>query len=437
MLTLALALMLNVSPLPEGDKVTGFTVSVERVSLTESAGASVTTDPMLAEVILTGLKLSTKAPRLCPTSERRGERLVLHCTTRRVFAQLAHDERGAFLDVREVLGVSWLDFALVPLNAWSLRSLSLPDACPGKLAAARGECALAEGDVDAARAAWMEGLDGPDVSLCHLRLGDLAIREGAVEAALTHYAKIPDAGLVGRLAQLRSCELLGTCLTIEASDRAADTRLLAADLAREVRLLTVRRELAAGRDVRAMQVLLTALETDGDACTSALSLCQKFVAAGLESRELEARVAALSSFLTDKVRRGPAEYALNQAASRAASEIGAPGFAASILSANTPHVPGAELSSHLLGIIKLYVAARDPVRATVVLEYAEGKLGSVTRKGEWTSARRQLGRRAMVRPVPERSTEALDALSAQVSLSTDLARAASLRSKASTAEKAP
>ncbi len=437
MLTLAFTMMLNVSPLLEEDKVTGFTVSVERVAVTESTGASVIADPMLAEVILTGLKLNAKAPRLCPTAERRGEQLVLHCTTRRLFAQLTHDEHGAFLDVREITGVSWLDIASVPMTAWSLRSLSLPDECPGKLAAARGECALAQGEVAAARAAWLEGLEGPDVSLCHLRLGDLAIREGAVEAALAHYAKVPEVGLVGRLAQLRSCELMGTCLTVAASDRAADTHMLGEDLAREVRLFTVRRELAAGRDVRAMQALLSAFEMDGDACSGALSLCQKFLAAGLQSHELEARIAALSAFLTDKVRQGPAGYALNQAASRAASEIGAPGFAATILSANTPHVPGAELSSHLLGIIELYVAARDPVRATVVLEYAESKLGKVTRKGGWSSARRQLGRRALARPSSERTTQSLEALSAQVSLSTDLARAASLRSKASTVEKAP
>ncbi len=437
MLTLAFTLLLNASPLAEPDQVTGFTVSMERVAVTETTGASVRADPMLGEVILTGLELTTKAPRLCPTRERRGEQLVLHCTTRRIVAQLAHDERGAFIDAREVMGVSWLDFALVPMTAWSLRSLSLPDVCPGKLAAARGECALAQGEIDAARAAWTEGLEGPDVSLCHLRLGDLAIREGAIEAALAHYAKVPEVGVVGRLAQLRSCELMGTCLTVAASDRAADTNLLSVEFAREVRLLQVRRELAAGRDVRAMQLLLAAFEVDADACAGALALCQKFIAAGLQSTELEARVAALSSFLTDKVRRGPAEYALNQAASRAASEIGAPGFAASILAANTPHVPGAELSSHLLGIIKLYVAARDPVRAAVVLEYAEGKLGSVTRNGEWSSARRQLGLRVRPRPSLDRTTEALDALIAQVSLSTDLARAASLRSKASTVEKAP
>lgn len=414
---------------------TGFTVSMERFAVDRVAsGATVVTDPLMGQVVLKGITFSGRAPRLCPTVERKGPLITLRCTSRRLWAELSQDEHGAFVDLRELTGVSWLDQpTLVPMKAWSLHSVLLPDTCPGTLAAARGECALARGELEVARAAWTEGLQGPDVSLCHLRLGDLAVHDADIETALAHYGKVPPVGPIGHMGLVRSCELMGTCLKEAASDEAASTDLLARDMSRELRLLTVRRELAAGRDARAMQTLQTALDQDPDACEGSLSLCQKLIAVGLQSDDTDARVAALASFLTDRARKGPAEYELNSAASQAARDLGAPAFAASILSANTPKVPASALAPHLLEIIRLYLAARDPVRAAVVLEYAEGKLGAVTQGEPWASARRQLHRRArpaVAAPSAQASAEALEALSTQVSLSTDLARAASLRSRA-------
>ena len=424
---------------------TGFTVSMERLAVSRvAASATVAIDPLMGRVELKGLSLTGKAPQLCPVVERAGETITLRCTSRRLWAELSHDAHGSFIDLRQLTGVSWLDQAeLVPMPAWSLRSVLLPDTCPGTLPAARGECALARGELEVAIAAWTEGLSGPDVSLCRLRLGDVALRAGDIEGALAQYTKVPEVGFVGRMAHARSCELMGSCVREADSDKAADTESLPADMARELRLRTARREMAAGRDGRAMLVLLTAMENDADACQGALPLCQKLLAVGLQSTDVEARVSALSAFLTDKARRGPGEYELHPAASQAAFDLGAPAFAASILSANTPKVPAPELSAHLLEIIRMYVAARDPVRATVVLEYAEGKLGAATHGGGWSSARRQLGRHSgttvAAPPSPERAAEALEALSTQVSLSTDLARAASLRSRAasSTPENAP
>lgn len=421
---------------------TGFTVSMERLAISQvAAGATVVTDPLMGQVVLKGLTLAGQAPRLCPIVERKAGTVTLRCTSRRLWAELSSDARGPFVDLRELTGVSWLDLAaLVPMHAWSLKSLLLPDTCPGTLAAARGECALGRGELEVARAAWTEGLTGPDGSLCHLRLGDLAMRESDLEGALAHYAKVPPVGIVGRLGQLRSCELMGTCLREAESIQAADTESLALDLSREVQLLAARRELAAGRDAQALQGLLATMERDGGACQGALPLCQKLIVVGLQSRDVEARVAALSAFLTEGTRQGPAAYELNHAASLAARDLGAPAFAASILSANTPKVPARELPQHLLEVVRLYLAARDPVRAAVVLEYAEGKLGPATQTAGWNTARRMLGRRAGSRiAAPSSSPEQLEALSSQVSLSTDLARAASLRSRAlaSTPENAP
>jgi hypothetical protein len=207
-----------------------------------------------------------------------------------------------------------------------------------------------------------------------------------------------------------------------------------AELARDQQLHTLRRDLFAGRDLEAMARLQALLEADATVCDGAIEFCQRLIEAGLDSRDVEARIAALSVFLTDKVRHGPHELVLNDQAAKTARELGAPGFAATILAANTPHVPRAELSEHLLNIVRLYVAARDPVRAAVVLEYAEGKLGAATRVGGWASARRQLGRASgttVAAPVsPVTDAAALDELSSQVSLSADLARAAAARTRA-------
>lgn len=434
MLTSALLTFIAVAP------PTGFTVSVERVAVTRTgASASIAVDPLTGTVTLEGLALTGPAPRLC-TVKRAEKNVTLHCRTRRLWAELQKDAKGSFIDLRELAGVSWLDLPLVPMKAFALRSLLLPDMCPGTLAASRGECALERGELELARTAWNECLTTPDQGICHLRLGDLALREGQLETALAHYAKPTPISPAGKLAKLRACELLGSCLTEADSLAAADVTTLGEDMAREVRLSSVRRELAMGRDERAMQWLLTALDRDADLCSGRVTLCQKLVTVGLSSDDAEARMAALSTFLQEKIRRGPSEYELNVVAAEAARDLGAPGFAATVLSANTPKVSKAELPSHLLRIVSLYLAAKDPVRAAVVLEYAESKLGGA-RTASWNQVRRQLGRAPVSRPTVAAPSLSLDVLSDDVALTTELARATALRSKAAepvvTLENAP
>jgi|APLak6261679142_1056127.scaffolds.fasta_scaffold00011_45 hypothetical protein len=430
MLMLAATLLAAVPP------PTGFSLSVDRVAVRATiAQPTVVVEPLTARVVLRGLVLTGKAPALCPVMEKRDGAVVLRCTTRRLWAELASDKRGAFVDLRELRGLSWLDRDThVPMHPWSLRAVGIPDVCPGTAAAARAECAFQRGDLEQATNGWVDALSGPDVTLARVRLGDLAVADGDLETALKHYSKATPIGPVGRLAQARSCELIGTCLSREESDRVANVEGMPAELARDQQLHTLRRDLFAGRDLEAMARLQALLEADATVCDGAIEFCQRLIEAGLDSRDVEARIAALSVFLTDKVRHGPHELVLNDQAAKTARELGAPGFAATILAANTPHVPRAELSEHLLNIVRLYVAARDPVRAAVVLEYAEGKLGAATRVGGWASARRQLGRASgttVAAPVsPVTDAAALDELSSQVSLSADLARAAAARTRA-------
>jgi hypothetical protein len=424
-----LATMLAMTPPP-----TGFTVTIDRIPVKRgTAPASVMSDPMTGTLVLRGVELEGKPPRLCPRVSHKNGALELKCDTRRIWAALGRDARGSYVDLRELRGLTWDDAASrVPMRAWSMRAVAIPDACPGTTAAARGECALGRDELTVARAAWTEALDGPDLGLAHLRLGDLAVRDGDIEAALKHYSSVSLSGVVGRIAMARGCELLGSCLSAPSSQRVANADGLPAELARELHFHTLRRELGAGRDAHAMTFLLARLEADSGFCQGALLFCQKMLQAGLESSDTEARIGALSAFLTDKARHGPLEDALNEAASKAAVELGAPSFAAAILAANTPRVPKGALSDHLLEIITLYLSARDSVRANVVLEYADAKLGAFTQSPAWRSVRQQLGRKPPppVAPSPAVDDAALEALSQDVSLSTDLARAAAVRSRA-------
>lgn len=417
---------------------TGFTVAVDRVAVRRvSPQVSVETETMTGRVVLRGLALAAKAPRLCPTVEKRKDgAVVLTCTSRRIWAGMGDDVRGSFIDLRQLTAISWAEpSAQLPMRPWPLKVSGIPDQCPGTNSAARAECAFDRGELEAAETGWKEALNGPDLSLAHLRLGDLALSRGDVEAALKHYAATSPTGPVGRLAQVRSCELIGSCLSVTESARMGNTDAMPPEIAREVVLHHIRRELVAGRDADAMTMLTAKLESDPLFCEGVtLPLCQRMIEGGLTSNDVEARISALSVFLSDKARRGPFELILNDEAATTARELGAPGFAASILASNTPRIPRAELSEHLLEIVRLYVAARDPVRAAVVLEYAEGKLGATTRAGGWVSVRRQLGGRSnttAVAPVVSATDDrALEELSSQVSLSTDLARAAAARSRA-------
>lgn len=418
---------------------TGFTASVERlpVRITNATKASAEVDAMLGQVVLTGVAVTGKT-RTCPTQKVVNGAIVLQCKSHKIWAQLEHDARGAFVDVRELTSINWTDRnAEIPMAAWSLKELSIPDACPGTGAAARAECAWIAGDLSAAKSAWDEALGGPDVGLARLRLGDLALRSGDVETAMKLYAAITTAGPVGRLAAVRACELIGTCFSVTESARVANEEGLALPFAREMALFTMRREVIAGRERAALTMLVSRLEKDAQLCESAIAFCQKLVQAGLESNDVETRIAALSAFLTDSLRRGPRETELSLAASQTAREMGAPGFAAAVLASNTPRIAPAQLSGHLLQVAQLYLAAGDRVRAGVILEYAEGKVGTATRTAAWNQIRRTLGRpldrtahAGPTAPSLAKDEAAFEALTSQVALTTDLARAAAARSRA-------
>jgi tetratricopeptide (TPR) repeat protein len=431
---LAMAVTLVVAGTPP----TGFTTAMERVGIARTQASSVTleVDALGARIVLIGTRPENLSPsELCPKVVAIKGGAELHCTTRRLWAAVNEDKRGAYLDLRQLRGMPWgAGPDSVPIRAWPISALRLPDTCPGEIPVVKAECALLKGEIDDAKKYYAEGLEGPDAPLARLRLGDFALAEGDVEKALALYARIQPTGLLGRMAQVRECELLGSCLTPSASKEVAATLGVPEPLKSELELYAIRRELVAGRVDAAMAQLAERIIEVPSLCRDATALCQRLVRAGLTHDDEQVRANALSAYLAEEVRRGPYEEDLARVAANTAEALGAPVFAATVLSSLTPRVPREELAAHLLRITQLYLAGGDRVRAEVVIDYAQQKLGAAETSGAaWRQSRAAMTRKTMSAPAPRVERHAdLTKLEADVGLSADLARAAALRSRAAT-----
>jgi len=90
--------------------------------------------------------------------------------------------------------------------------------------------------------------------------------------------------------------------------------------------------------------------------------------------------------------RGPLAVDLSQGAAAVALKMGAPGFAGNLLISAAREVPRERLSSHLLLAVEAFLRSGDVVRARVVAEYVEMRLGPKGRGGDrWRAALKVLG----------------------------------------------
>lgn len=441
MLAHLVALVMAVPP-------TGFTSSFERINLvrTSSKEPTVVVDALGASITLTEVRLAgALVSEICPKAEtRKGGSVVLSCVNRRMWAGLLEDKRGMYLDLRSLRGLPWDGETALPLHAWPMRALGIKDECPGRLDATQGECLLAEGKWDEAEVLFKRGRAGPDSNFCYLRLGDLAVRKGDPEAAVNLYAFVPPVGPIGRVARSRLCDLTGACMNEKSSAVAGDTFAIDEPMKTELEMMTWRREAFMGREGRIMAAFAQKLADDPTVCRDAVPMCQKMLMLGLQLHDDDARTAALQGWLNEYVRRGPYQLELALAAAHAAEDLGAPGFAANVLAATS--VPKAQLNPHLLRVAELYLHGRDFVRANVILEYAEQKLGKdLTSRAGWAGIRKRIN--AFAHPdlagaqAAEKKTQAaalsVSELENNVQLAAELARAASVRSRSMEPEHAP
>jgi hypothetical protein len=90
--------------------------------------------------------------------------------------------------------------------------------------------------------------------------------------------------------------------------------------------------------------------------------------------------------------KGPLAVDLSQGAAAVALKMGAPGFAGNLLVSAAREVPRERLSSHLLLAVEAFLSSGDVVRARVVAEYVETRLGPKGRGGDrWRAALKVLG----------------------------------------------
>lgn len=418
---------------------TGFTTAVERVALERtSPTVEASVDPLMRTIRLTGAKIAGRlSSQLCPSQQPARDGLTLRCATRRLWAGVAQDDKGLYLDVRALRGVTWKwEREGVPLQGWPMKALGIPEECPGVTDAVKAECALGQGNLFEAEQLFTAALNGPDAHLARMRLGDLSMQRGDAETAMSWYSKVVSAGPVTRIAQLRSCDLTGNCLM----QKPAELRGLSGVIEVEAVVHIVRQALALNQDRVAMQLLNDAIERKVPVCQSARAFCQKALEAAFSAQDDEATTLALATYAATGIGEGEGGIEVSEAAATAAEDAGAPGYAAAVLASLSGRMPREELDRHLQHVARLYLAARDPIRAQFIIEYAEQKLtASELRSKSWAQVRKSLTPKpAAAAPSKPRTTPIADRIpmmTTDVEISKELARAAQAR--ASAAEPSP
>ncbi len=367
-------------------------VQTERQVLGPAAKATLEVDAPSATLTVRHLPRPERAAaawrrsrsELCPKVRVERGALVFTCATRLLDATL-EEERGArVLLLRGLVGVPWAHRSpLVPLP---LAELGEGPPCPGQTPAARGECLLAAGELDEARAAFEEGaLAGS--GLAHLRLGDLAWEARQLPAAVDHYMKVPPRGPTARLAKARLCVLAGRCEPAPGGLAPFDSSGLSADVALDLRQQALRGHVFAG----ALNPALALISEARELCQRSSALCQSVLAQGLESPVPEARAQALALYLSGLRPAGGADaLELAHLAARASGALGAPAAGAQLLSSLLEEVPRPALDGHLLLTAQLYLDAKDPVRARVARDFAKAQPGGGVDLEAWRALDRRL-----------------------------------------------
>lgn len=370
----------------------------ERVALPR-APSSLTVDELSARIELTygaaarsvGAQLKARLGYLCPIATVEGPRVVLACRTQRLDARVRTEGGRSHLDVYEVRGVPHRT------EAQRLKFLYPPDLfllggpCPGTTPASRGECAFMAGDSKTAVAALEQALETPQRSYAALRLGDLAVERDDVPAALSWYRRAGTMGPYGRLAAVRMCEISGQCLD-QPKSGLFDETALPEPLRTEMLLRRARVAVFTDKRAEAIQAIARTMPPYGVAggCDKlGRSFCRRLVLYLVETADRASTLAAIELYVTLPGRtQGPLAARLARAVADKAMEIGAPAFGANVLASVAATLDPAEVPEHLLRTAELYVRAQDAIRARVIVEYAETRLGPrVLRQPRWMAVR--------------------------------------------------
>ena len=308
---------------------------------------------------------------LCPTLEELPGELRLHCTSRFIMAQLVEEGGRPVLEVRQTHALPWEGVDAPPLLPFDPAASGLGDPCPGSTASGRGECRLAQDDRAGARAAFGEVFEGTPRAHADLRLGDLAFAAGDLDGAIALWNEVTRPPYQ-RLAAARLCELSRSCLEEAHLDALYAGDGLPAPLARDLALRHARTLAFLGRPVEAVRIVLAASYA-GSACGAAPALCQRILNAALKDPGPDAaEVLAAWAELPERD-KSPDAWETDLLVAELSDRIGAPAYAASVLAASAGRVPPRALGEYLLRTAELYLEAKDPIRAGVILEFAKGR----------------------------------------------------------------
>ncbi|MGC4120520.1 MAG: hypothetical protein QM765_39260 [Myxococcales bacterium] len=302
--------------------------------------------------------------------------VVLRCESRRFEAKVAPGaKKGHFdLEVAELRGVpGGAGDEAVPSFYYLTPPSGRGGPCPAKSPAGQVECELAEGHV-AVAAPMLRKLLRSSPSYAALRLGDLALREGERATAAAWYQRAVGTDPFARLAAARECELTGSCL----QTRLAET-FSSADLPEPARtemdLRYARVLLLLGQVPDAAATLARRLADDArpPACGEAPLFCRRMALSALQ--DPAAGTSALELYLVLPQRlQGPLALELGEAAAEAAARSGAPRFGANLLASVEGLAAPAARDGLLARTAELYLAAGEPVRASVIFEYVRTRL---------------------------------------------------------------
>ncbi len=342
------------------------------------------------------------ASRLCPKVEAGAASVTLRCTTPRLRADLDLSTAEPTLDLRALSIYPWRPEEegppFVPLD---LPGLGL-GRCPGESPEARGECLLAQGDLQGALDLFAEAVRGPRPSpLASLRLGDLALASDEPELAMEHWRRANHEFPFGRLVMARLCEMDPRCLRSDERKAIFDATRVAPPVAHDVRIRAARLRLMEGEFAAVVRELAPQMVPSG-ACGGPrmMSWCRRLLLDLLRTPGADgAEGLAIFLELPDRD-QGPLSSELHRAAAAQAEASGAPRFAANLLAAMTGRIPEPELPAHLRRVAGLFLAGGDRARAEEIILFARGHLDRATwRRDGWEGLQR--GLRQPPAPAPQ------------------------------------
>jgi len=338
------------------------------------------------------------ASRICPGVAVEGTTAVLRCPTERVRAALDLSHEPAALDLFRLTVPPWREGEEPPpFVPFDTQALGLGP-CPGETPAVRGECALAKGDVAAARRLFEEAIAAGFSSHASLRLGDLALQDDDLDEAAAHWRRARGEAPWTRLADARLCEVDPSCLDSDQLDPIFDASAVVFPLRADIVLRRERLRALAGGVIDAARTL--ARETErGGACERARPWCRHLLAVALTRPTPDGPEAVAVYLDTPGHDEGPDALSLARAAAAQAEAAGAPEWAASLLASMTARVPAAGQPAHLARVARLFLAGGDRVRAEEIVRFAGTRLSAAElARPEWAALRRAVRPRPAAQP---------------------------------------